>query len=37
MMGDEITVPCLEDNCDGGAEINIQIGDEGFFIGPSLG
>jgi len=35
MMGDKIVIPCLQDNCDGKTEVNIQIGDEGFFIEPS--
>ena len=35
--GDKLTVPCLHENCDGKTEINIQLGDEGFFIKQSSG
>ena len=32
---DVITVPCLQEGCNGKTEVTIQMGDEGFFIKPS--
>jgi len=35
MMSDKFEVPCLADGCNGKKEVNVQIGDDGFFIKQS--
>lgn len=35
MLTDKFTVPCLQKGCDGKAEAEVQIGNEGFFIPQS--